>query len=188
MGMRGSRLSSRLCSSVFLVAALAVGALVYSGSSAWGGAVLGSNLKTLKLSDTFTLSWDPEQARFDVNFAPSFSVFLLQGKKSSQEFLGQVRVQRPPFVGTPTGILRYWKQNLELVSKLGEVSHDLGCHLQRPGTWECTRLARGSAGNYVADRMVWNRNSDLIYLRISSVHSQEHARAALDSLKWELQP
>ncbi len=148
--------------------------------------------RTLKLSDTFALNWDPTRASVDVDFAPSFGVFLLQGKfgakSGGEKFFGQVRAQKPPFVVTPSGVQRYWKQNLQSVSKLGEVSRDLGCQQVKAGLWQCSRLARGSAGNFVADRMIWNRNSDLIYVRVSSNESQDHARTALDGLTWEAKP
>jgi hypothetical protein len=142
-----------------------------------------ADTRGIELSPSLQLGWD---ATLRPSLTQDQDSLELRGRFLSQPF--SVEAMRKPAraMASDSRMATFWKRNLLHWSLKGERSKDLGCRLVAPAAFRCDRLAHYQAKRFVAESALWNGDSDLVLLRVTSRSSANHAKSVLDQLKLEI--
>ncbi|HXH29639.1 MAG TPA: hypothetical protein VNJ01_02390 [Bacteriovoracaceae bacterium] len=139
----------------------------------------------LQLSESSKVSWT-ESVFLEPVYAPSFGTFILQGRRGLAKFTGQVRRIKALGLATPIGVNKEWSANLKELHRLEKPGEDLGCKKVASGVFTCLRTGVSSSGQFVEDQLHFNRDREVIYLRISSKSSKLDVQGISDSFKIDV--
>ncbi len=140
---------------------------------------------SLKLSRFVTLKWK-KQAKTEANFLPGQGGFFFKGSLHDQPFTAWISRSVPLSLAVSSTVNKFWSKNLKEVEKRSPSSSNSGCKKLGSITFECERYAREDGGKHVFERLLWHSNTDLVLIRVTSSHSDEHLRSAVNLFAFEI--
>jgi hypothetical protein len=135
----------------------------------------------IDLSPTAQIEWDPALGLRPI-YSPKTGGFLLFGRAGKSRIQGQLTRIQPDTIATEAGVRRYWQQSVRLAPTGAKASKDGGCRRASAGRFRCVRESFGRGGEASLDVIFWNRDKDLVYIRLSS-DSPGASQAALARLR-----